>query len=221
VIALPLLLWGRGERGGRVMARVCRWIAHPLVWLAVAFTILIGEALPDLAGKNLFYYLVFFVLGYLAMCGPEFMDAAERFAWPSLLLGAFLCAWWVATGPLRDSLPDPSLPLTGLVIAGMLGRWMVIVGLLGVGRRHLDTPSPQLAYLAEGSYPVYILHQTVIVVLAFYVVQLQWAWFAQWLLLLALATAGTFALYEGVRRAGPLRFLFGMRPARRDAASRA
>ena len=125
--------------------------------------------------------------------------------------------WWILSGPLRDSLPDPSLPLTGVVMLGMLGRWLVIVGLLGVGRRYLDTPSPQLSYLAEASYPLYILHQTVIVVLAFYVVRLSAGWFAQWLLLLAVATAGTFVLYEIVRRFGWLRFLFGMRPAKRDA----
>jgi hypothetical protein len=33
--------------------------------------------------------------------------------------------------------------------------------------------------------------------------------------LLMVAVAGTFALYEVVRRVGALRFLFGMRPATR------
>ena len=221
LIVLPLLLWGRGERGAAAMQRVSRFFAHPAAWLVAAFAILLGEALPDFAGKNLFYYLVFFVFGYIAMCAPEFMTAAERFKWPALALGAPLCVWWVASGPLRDSLPDPSLLLTGIVLLGMLGRWLVIVGLLGVGRRYLDTPSPQLSYLAEASYPLYILHQTVIVVIAFYLVQLPMDWFAQWLLLLGVATAGTFVLYEGVRRIGWLRFLFGMRPAKRDAKARA
>jgi peptidoglycan/LPS O-acetylase OafA/YrhL len=118
------------------------------------------------------------------------------------------------TGAWRDTLPDPSLPLFGAVMLGMLGIWLVIVGLLGIGRRFLDRPSTALAYLGEGSYPVYILHQTVIVLLAFYVVTLPLPWYGQWLLLLALAVAVTFALYEVVRRVDVLRFLFGMRPRR-------
>ena len=53
-----------------------------------------------------------------------------------------------------------------------------------------------------------------IVVLAFYLVRLPLPWFAQWVVLLVAAVAVTFALYEVVRRVPPLRFLFGMKPAR-------
>ena len=60
-----------------------------------------------------------------------------------------------------------------------------------------------------------MLHQTVIVVLAFYLVG--WAVWEplQWLALLALSVLGTFALYEVVRRWSVTRFLFGMRRKRR------
>ena len=97
----------------------------------------------------------------------------------------------------------------------MLASWLMIVGLLGYGRRYLDRTSPALAYLAEGSYPVYILHQTVIVVFAFYIVG--WAVWEplQWVALLVVSVAVTFALYEGVRRWSVTRFLFGMRPKKR------
>lgn len=116
------------------------------------------------------------------------------------------------TQSFRDSLPDPSPQLAAFVYLGM---WLMMVGLLGYGKRHLDRPSPALAYLAEGSYPVYVLHQTVIVVLAFYLVG--WAVWEplQWVALLALSVLGTFALYEGVRRWSVARFLFGMRSKRR------
>jgi len=100
---------------------------------------------------------------------------------------------------------------------GMLTTWLMLVGLLGFGRRYLDRTSPALAYLAEGSYPVYILHQTVIVILAFYIVGWAIPEALQWILLLAVSVAGTFALYEGVRRWSVTRFLFGMRPKQRPA----
>ena len=74
-----------------------------------------------------------------------------------------------------------------------------------------------LGYLAEASYPVYILHQTVIVVAAFYIVGLPAAEPLQWLTLLVVSVACTFALYEVVRRSAVTRFLFGMRPTRKVA----
>ncbi len=131
-----------------------------------------------------------------------------------MILGAALSLFWVLTGDLRDSLPDPSLQLLAVVYPGMLGTWVALVGLLGLGKRYLDRPSRVLSYLAEGSYPLYILHQTVIVVLAFYIVGLPGGGLSEWLLLLTLSGVVTFALYEAVRRVAPLRFLFGMKRAR-------
>jgi peptidoglycan/LPS O-acetylase OafA/YrhL len=184
----------------------------------VAFVIMLGAAVPDpTEALAPFYYLVFFVLGYVVVCHPAFMQTALRHRLPALLAGVTLAAWWVLSGDLRDSLPDPSLQLTVLNTGGALATWLVIVGLLGFGKRYLDRPSPALAYLSEASYPVYILHQTVIVTLAFYVVDLAAAEPLQWLTLLVASVAVTFALYEVVRRSAVTRVLFGMR-ARRPGA---
>ena len=200
VVVLPLFAWGRGERGGAFLRGFSRRFAHPTWWLLAAFLLFIFEALPDPTGLGFFYYLAFFVLGYVAVCAPEFMAAAERFRLPALALGLPLAAFWSLSQDYRDALPDPSWQRAGLMYLGMLASWLVIVGLLGYGRRYLDRTSPALAYLAEGSYPVYILHQTVIVLFAFYLVG--WAVWEplQWVALLAVSVAVTFVLYEGVRR---------------------
>ncbi len=181
---------------------------------------MIGEALPDPTGLGFFYFLVFFVLGYAIVADPAFMASAERHRWWALSLGVALAIWSVATGSHLDALPDPSLERTVLTFLGMLASWLVIVGLLGCGKRYLDRTSPALAYLAEASYPVYILHQTVIVVAAFSIVGLPVAEPLQWLTLLLVSVACTYALYELVRRPAPTRFLFGMRGKKAAAAGR-
>ena len=94
--------------------------------------------------------------------------------------------------------------------AGTLARasW----GCSASGERYLDRTSPALAYLAEASYPLYILHQTVIVVLAFYLIaQCRGRGVAQWLALLSASVQRTFGLYEVVRRIRPLRAMFGLK----------
>lgn len=217
MLALPLLAYGRTERGRARLTRMARGLTKPGWWPLAAFAILVGEALPDIADKPPFYYLAFFVLGYIAMHDDGFGEAAERLRVPALAAGLAVAAVSVAFWRFRDTLPDPSLPLVAWAFADDLGAWMAVFGLLGFGRRYLDKPSPALSYLGEASYPVYILHQTVIVVLGFYVVAVLPSPLLGWPLLMLLAAAATFALYEGVRRVGALRFLFGMKPTAKAA----
>ena len=218
LIVLPLLAWGRTERGGRALRAVSHGLAHPAWWLLPPLVIMVAENLPALAGLNLFYYLVFFLLGYVVVAGRSFERAAERYRWPALVAGLGLSLWWVLTGSMRDSLPDPSWARAGVTYLGMFATWSVLIGLLGFGRRYLDRPGRSLSYLSEASYPLYLLHQTVIVVLAFALVRLAVPGPVQWLSIFVASIAVTFGLYEVVRRVAPLRFLFGMRPRRLAAA---
>lgn len=105
-----------------------------------------------------------------------------------------------------------------MVYVRFAGVWLLIVSIIGFGKRLLDTPSPALAYLGPASYPLYILHQTVIVAIGFYLVKIA-PWPALgWPLLMLLSAVSTVAAYEGVRRIRPLRFSFGIKQARPPAA---
>ena len=73
-----------------------------------------------------------------------------------------------------------------------------------------------LQYLREASYPIFIVHQPVIVFIAFYAVQ----WEVGLTVKLLVVVLGTFAaslgLYELlVRRINPVRVLFGMKPRKK------
>lgn len=207
--ALPLLLWGR-ERGASAFTRWAHRLAHPAWWTAAGVLLLLGDALPDPVGKNPFFFLGVFVLGYTGMCDDFFVAGAEKHRWLALVAGVSLSAWWVVSVQLRDSLPDPSLGRAVLALLGMLATWTAIVAAVGFGRRFLDKPSPALSYLAPASYPLYILHQTVIVLLAWWVVRLPVGGVEQWTILLAASVAVTFASYEVVRRIPVIRAAFGI-----------
>jgi peptidoglycan/LPS O-acetylase OafA/YrhL len=218
IVLLPLLAWGRGERGGGVMRSISRGLARPIWWPLLPFVVAAGFLAPNppvpLLGfdPSAAYYLVFFALGYLVVCDGRFMAAALRYRWWALAVGTALAVVWLTNRDWLDADPDFSLRVFFVMYAAALGNWLILVGILGLGRRYLDRTSPALAYLAEGSYPVYILHQTVIVAFAFYVVG--WAVWEplQWLALLLASVVTTFAIYEAVRRWSVTRFLFGMRP---------
>jgi len=78
-----------------------------------------------------------------------------------------------------------------------------------------------LRYAREASYPVYILHQTVIVVIAYFVVAWPAGMTMKYLAILIAASAGTLLIYEFlIRRLNLLRFLFGMKPISKSQPDR-
>lgn len=217
LFALPLLLLWRGKRGARGVQASARFLAHPASWPVVGFGLMLAEALPSpIEDKGFFYFMAYFLLGYLIMADETFLDSAERWRWPALILGAGILVARMIGWRTFEIQPDPSVMRTIFTTAVLSAVWMMLIAALGLGRRHLDRPSRPLAYLAEGSYAVYILHQTVIVVLAFYLVELPGPWVVQWAALLGASVLVTFAIYEVVRQLNPLRFLFGMKPKRRE-----
>ncbi len=215
LILLPLVVWAvRGSASGWV-ERLSRRLSHPAWWLAPVVFLFVGEAAPEQVGKPSVLYAFVFLLGVLVVSDSKFPDAAERFRFPAFLGGIALTVFWVVSGDFRNSLPDPSWGRAGLAFLGSAALWLMIIGAVGMGKRYMNRTSATEKYLAEASYPVYIIHQTMIVILAFYVVDFASPEPAQWIVLLILAVAATFALYEIVRRVNVLRFLLGMRLRRR------
>lgn len=98
-----------------------------------------------------------------------------------------------------------------LMFAMTAWGWALFV--LDLARTHLNSPSRLLAYGNESIMPFYLLHQPVIIAIAYYVVQ----WDADILMKILVVVFGslliTLALVELlIRPFKPVRTLFGMKP---------
>jgi hypothetical protein len=101
------------------------------------------------------------------------------------------------------------------VLCRALNSWFWITALIGFGRRHLRFVHPALDAAREAALPFYVLHQTVIVVLGFGMAGWEIRIGLKYLLLGGLSFALILAVYALlVRPFGPMRFLFGMKPAK-------
>jgi len=110
-----------------------------------------------------------------------------------------------------------SLTYYGLTFARSASALLWIYALLGVGMRYLNTSNRFLKAANEGGLPYYILHQTAIVAIGFFVIQWSLPIAAKYLLIVALACLGTVLPYLLlVRPWNPVRFLFGMRLRKRS-----
>lgn len=94
--------------------------------------------------------------------------------------------------------------------------WCWVLAILGYGRRYLNRPSRFLERLNEGIYPFFILHQTVIIAVGFYLIRVEGSVLAKFLFTSTVSLAVTWGLYEIFIRPVPaVRFMFGMKPRRR------
>lgn len=97
------------------------------------------------------------------------------------------------------------------VLAGGYG-WTVILALAGYAAEYLDQRSAALSYLTDAVLPVYVAHQPILLVAAFWLLPLSLPIVLEVSLLIAITSVGSFAVYELVaRRWTSTRFLFGLK----------
>ncbi len=162
------------------------------------------------------YDLVVFIYGYVICICPrdKLWQAIDRHLWISLP-AAIVSTVFVLV--MRYEMPAFSRPAytSGFVLYSVLlglHTWCWILALLTLARRFLSHTNRPLTYLSQASYPFYILHFLVMVVVGRYVVQWHLPIAAEFAVLSALTFAVTLGSYELlVKRTKVTRFLFGMK----------
>jgi glucan biosynthesis protein C len=225
LLTLPLFRAAVGTKLRGLVSRAASLSVKPagLLLLAVPlfFMELFVNAFPDTIGIRSFggwsplTYLVFFIIGFIVASDDAFARAFERYRGAWLIMGTLVSIIGLIlteTGILNP-LPRPvTLPIEAALRA--LNSWFWLMAIMGLGHRHLSFSRPALTHLNRTVLPFYILHQPVIVIIAFFLV----GWAApvpvKYIVLAILSFVVIMTLYEGaVRRIGVLRFLFGMKKA--------
>ena len=188
----------------------------PMLWL-VAARVLVYPHFPsthDLEGdyyNHLQYGLMFALGSLLAKADGPWEQLRRSRHW--MLTAALASYVLMIAGYLQfddvDAIPDGPL----MVLRTLWGvmEWAAIAAILGYARAWNPKDSPLLRYLTAAVFPFYILHQTVIVVLAHNLKPLHIAPALEGPLLIAATFALCLLGYEVIRRIGWLRPLFGLK----------
>jgi peptidoglycan/LPS O-acetylase OafA/YrhL len=211
VLALPLLESPTGRRLREAFRGLRGWrLALPVLPL-LAWSLLLWRRFPpthDLVGDGWLHavYATLFLYGWWAGTDAGWWSELRRLRHRMLALAAALLAVYFL------------LP-RGLAarLAGDLYLWAAILAVLGWAHHALNRPWPWLAWSNESVYPWYILHQTWIVALAFWLAPMELGPVVEPLLLVAGTVAGCWALTAVIRRSRWLRPLFGLKPRARPA----
>ena len=96
----------------------------------------------------------------------------------------------------------------------IISSWAWILAFVGCAGRYLTINRPFLRYANDAVLPFYVMHQTVLLVVGYFVLQWQTPDFVKWPIIAFSSFVLVMGAYEFlVRRFNVLRFLFGMRPA--------
>ncbi|MEO6172016.1 MAG: acyltransferase family protein [Arenimonas sp.] len=98
-----------------------------------------------------------------------------------------------------------------LGLIAVFDTWPAVLALLGYSAVHLNKPSNTIRYLNDAVLPYYILHQTFIVVLAYWISPLQLGPVFEPLIIIVATFSGCIVGYEIIRRVTLLRPLFGLK----------
>jgi glucan biosynthesis protein C len=213
VLYLPLFSALRRNRDWQGPASPL-WIYLPIVPLAVV-QVTMRERWPGLQNlyddwANFAYYSIYLLCGFMLARHPALEEAVVRERKRALAVGtgATLVLLLAVLGVFSSA---PIL-LAGTAVAG----WCFVLALLGFARVRLSFTNPALAYLTESAFPVYLLHQSAIVLIGYPLLRLELGIAPKFALLLVASAAATLAVYHfGVRPFSVPRFLCGMKLRRR------
>ena len=108
-------------------------------------------------------YFTLFVYGYWMGVVPGFWAELRRLRWVALALAMGLFAVHVGLRSGGGGAPAWRLPVR---LAADAYLWASLVAVLGWAHHRLNRPWPWLRWANESVYPWYVLHQTLIIVLA-------------------------------------------------------
>jgi len=215
---------------GGPLTRLSTWLGRsltgwrlfvlPLVILALVRLLLLSRypATHDLVHDwyNHANYFALFLIGSLLARQPGVWRQmeAQRFA----ALGLALTCWALVI--MYVALPDQAI--SGQTEAWRVGlrniarvvyalcQWSAIVAICGFGHRHLQVDSASRRYLTQAVFPLYIVHQTLIIVFAHYLQHAKMAPVPEGVVLVVLTVTTSFAIFELVRHVPVLRACFGI-----------
>jgi peptidoglycan/LPS O-acetylase OafA/YrhL len=164
----------------------------------------------------LIYWLFFLVAGFICTCFPSLTLSLERnrrfsFAFAVLAILTLNYLRWNHIEPSDIFVNWKKHPLTYLYLTLYpIVAWSWVFTAIGYGKRYLNKKHTSLTYLNNAAYPFYILHQTIIVVLAFYVVRTSDSILLKYMFIVITCFLISMAFYHlFIRPFALTRFLFG------------
>ncbi|WP_310602004.1 acyltransferase family protein [Anaerosporobacter sp.] len=158
----------------------------------------------NIGGKSIGQFLMLYLTGYYILSEENILQKLKQYRFISLglfLISVSAYTYLYCFGNMRNELG------TGLFV---FFGWTGILTLLGVGQLYLNFHTKLSEYFSHASFPIYIIHQPVLVVVGFFALKMSVGITIQFLLIALLSFTATIVIYEVVGRIPYVSMLFGI-----------
>lgn len=230
LMAIPLLRYLRSEQGlGFIdaLAGCCHRRGGIFVFLIPVILIRIGLR-SIFSGEHtwadFFEFIVFFIIGYVLPADARFTESLKKHGLICMILGlaAFGGEGYFTLAKGYDYPGGEPFSQTFVLFETIMGigRCSWIFFILSLGVKHLNFENKLLTYGNEAVLPFYILHQTIILCVGWFVIRWRIGILPKYLIIAITSFALIMVLYEMfVRHFNVVRFFFGMRLKRSSTKS--
>ena len=228
LLALPFLNFLRSARSTPFKNKVFKFLGSPagILLIPSAFIlvtqIILRPYFPEethaLVNDWAFFtfYFLFFMMGILCYSSPKLWEAIganRKHLLITMLIS--LIPFYICYFHFRNLILLPwtiDTIETTFDVTSIFVSWFTVITIIAYGQHYLNKPHAWLTKISEGLYPFYILHQTVIIAIGYYICQLDWSIAAKYwtiAMLTLISCAGFYLLL--IRPFNVMRFLFGMK----------
>lgn len=183
-------------------------IVVPLTLLDSFCTRVLIQLVADYGLVEHGYCLLFFIYGFILTTSPDFLQIVYSFKKKMLGLA---CITSVLYFLIHVYNYEPYFQTLAIDLLSNTVRVAWITAILGYGKQYLSFNSPLLKYCNEAVYPFYLLHQPILIALAFYSINFRLEVHLKFIMVSLATFFVTWIIYEiGIRPWKPIRPLFGL-----------
>jgi glucan biosynthesis protein C len=222
-VALLPLLKLRKNKSPSILSSLSIWFEAPYRLLLLAVPLILINIFIDYnglgfmrgtGGWDLFSYLFILLYGYLFFCNEKILETIKRIRSISLMLAILLSL----TGLVIEFGIKPEIsentPILYLIVTFIrcFRVLLWIIAIIGFGEKYLNFNHRFLGYAGEAVLPFYILHQFVLLLIGYWVVQWQVDALIKYIVIASLSFITIMGFYDiFIKRFQVTRFLFGMK----------
>ncbi|PFO03310.1 hypothetical protein COJ85_14550 [Bacillus sp. AFS076308] len=173
LLALPLFIYMKNKNGTSGFEKVHSIFSKPYVYILFFIILAATQPLPAPGGQNPFYFIAFLIMGFVTASHPNYQKMFNKYRFPALIVILILVPVWEII--LYHSLDSTSFSPIDIFKAFLrsLNTWLTLIVILGYGNKFLNFSHKLVPYMNEASFPIYIIHQSILVVGGYFILKLK------------------------------------------------
>ena len=167
-----------------------------------------------IAQKNILIFLIVFLMGYIVYGDNDYLVYIDKNKRKNLIITVIFFVFYTGVILPYYNLNNNDNKGLKVILSIMRNGAMIttIVAIIGYGRKYLTRRGKILDYLNKACFPIYILHQPLIVLIAYYLLNYYvLSTYLSILIILVSSVPITFGIYEIFRRIKITKYLIGVK----------